>query len=213
MRKIKKAAKILVRFLLVIGLVAITTDILISNHAKGKTTDEVEAIAHNKVGMVLGTSKFLTNGRENLYFTYRIQAAAELYHNRKIDFILVSGDNGSKYYDEPTQFKKALIEQGIPEEVIYLDYAGFRTLDSVVRAKKVFGQSSLTIISQKFHNERAIYLAEKNGITAIGFNAQDVTVKYGFKTRIREYLARTKAIIDVLLGVDPKFLGEEIVIE
>ncbi len=212
MRKIKKVAKILVGILMVMGLVALTTDFMISNNAKGKTTDVVEEIAHNKVGMVLGTSKFLSNGRENLYFTYRIQATAKLYHSGKIDFVLVSGDNGSKYYDEPTQFKKALIEQGIPEEVIYLDYAGFRTLDSVVRAKKVFGQSSVTIISQKFHNERAIYLAEKNGITAIGFNAQDVTAKYGFKTRFREYLARTKAFIDVLLGVDPKFLGEEIMI-
>ncbi len=136
----------------------------------------------------------------------------KLFEEGKIDYILVSGDNGSKYYDEPSDFKEELIRRGIPAAQIYLDYAGFRTLDSVVRAKKIFGQERITIISQKFHNERAIYLAEKNGISAIGFNAKDLSGKYGLKTKVREYLARTKAFIDILFGVEPKFLGKQITI-
>ena len=136
-----------------------------------------------------------------------------MYKSGKISYILVSGDNSTEYYNEPEQFKKELIKHGIPEDKIFLDYAGFRTLDSVVRAKKVFGQSKITIISQKFHNERAIYIAEKHGIDAIGFNARDVSKNYGFKTKVREYFARSKAIIDVVFNVDPKFLGDKIEIE
>ena len=126
---------------------------------------------------------------------------------------MVSGDNGKNNYDEPTDFKNELIKKGIPEDKIFLDYAGFRTLDSVVRAKEVFGQFSLTIVSQKFHNERAIYHAEKHGISAVGFNAKDLSRRYRHKTRLREYFARTKAVLDVMFRVKPKFLGAKIEIK
>jgi len=170
-------------------------------------------IEKNKVGLVLGTAKYLKSGRLNLYFKYRIDATTKLYKAGKIDFVLVSGDNGNTEYDEPTDFKEALIEKGIPAEKIYLDYAGFRTLDSVVRAKEIFGQEKITIISQQFHNERAIYLAKKKGIEAVGFNAKDVSGRYGLRVRLREYLARTKVFIDILLRVKPKFLGDKIEIK
>ena len=140
-------------------------------------------------------------------------ATVKLYKAGKIDFVLVSGDNGRTEYDEPTDFKDELIKNAIPENKIFLDYAGFRTLDSVVRAKKVFGQKSITIISQEFHNERAIFLAKRHGIKAVGFNAKDVTTRYGLKVEIREYFSRTKVFIDLLLGVQPKFLGEAIEIK
>ena len=110
---------------------------------------------------------------------------------------------------EAEEMKKELMQKGVPEKSIYLDYAGFRTLDSVVRAKEVFGQTRLTIISQRFHNERAIYLAEKNGITAIGFNARDVDVYAGLKTNIRELFARVKMFIDLAIDKQPHFLGEK----
>ncbi|MBD0403495.1 vancomycin high temperature exclusion protein [Flammeovirga sp. EKP202] len=194
-------------------LVVLGSNYAIEKNAENKTFSNSSKIEKNKVGLVLGTSKVLKNGRINLYFTYRINATVELFQNGKIDFILVSGDNGNENYDEPTDFKEALIKKGIPAHKIFLDYAGFRTLDSVVRAKEIFGQLEITIISQKFHNERAIYLAEKNGISAVGFNAKDLTGKYGIKTRIREYFARTKAYLDVLLGIQPKFLGKSIEIK
>ncbi|WP_044211081.1 vancomycin high temperature exclusion protein [Flammeovirga sp. OC4] len=182
-------------------LVVFGSNYAIEKNAENKTFSNSSKIEKNKVGLVLGTSKVLKNGRINLYFTYRINATVELFQKGKIDFVLVSGDNGNENYDEPTDFKEALIKKGIPAHKIFLDYAGFRTLDSVVRAKEIFGQHEITIISQKFHNERAIYLAEKNGISAVGFNAKDLTGKYGIKTRIREYFARTKAYLDVLLGI------------
>jgi SanA protein len=192
---------------------AVSSDAIVENSAKNKTFIDIEKVATNKVGMVLGTAKYRTAGGINLYFKYRIDAVVELYKSGKISFILVSGDNSTKYYNEPEEFKKELIKNGIPEDKIFLDYAGFRTLDSVVRAKKIFGQSKITIISQRFHNERAIYLAEKHGIEAIGFNAKDVSNSYGFKTQVREYFARSKAILDFLFGVEPKFLGKKIEIQ
>lgn len=186
---------------------------LIEGKTEHKTYSSVSDIGYNRVGLVLGTSKFLGNGRLNLFFKYRVEAALELYHSKKIDFILISGDNSRKTYDEPTDFKNALIEGGIPESNIYLDYAGFRTLDSVVRAKKIFGLNKMTVISQKFHNQRAIYLSNYYDIEAIGYNAKDVTGKNGLKVKIREYFARTKVFIDLLLGVKPKFLGKTIQIK
>ncbi|MEP5339839.1 MAG: ElyC/SanA/YdcF family protein [Algibacter sp.] len=192
--------------------------VLISNYTIEKQTENqtffnASEIKKNKVGLVLGTSKFLKNGRINLYFKYRIDATVTLYKNNKIDFVLISGDNGNKTYDEPTDFKNELIKNGIPENKIFLDYAGFRTLDSVVRAKEIFNQDNITIISQQFHNERAIYLAKQHGINAIGFNAKDVSGRYGIRVKAREYLARTKVFIDILLGVKPKFLGKKIEIK
>ncbi len=210
--KKKKIFLILVVLILLV-IVVFTADYSIRKTAENKTFFEVEKIGTNKVGLVLGTSKSLKNGSINLYFEYRIDATVELYENGKIDFILVSGDNANKSYDEPTDFKTELISRGIPAEKIFLDYAGFRTLDSVVRAKEVFGQQSITIISQKFHNERAIYLANNIGLNAIGYNATDLKGRYGIKTKIREYLARTKAHLDVLFNVSPKFLGDKIEIK
>ena len=198
---------------LIISALVFTANYSIVKNAEDKTFSSIQNIGYNKVGLVLGTSKMLKSGYINLYFKYRVEATVDLYKNGKIDYVLVSGDNGNTNYDEPTDFKDELIKKGIPEDKIFLDYAGFRTLDSVVRAKEIFGQSSITIISQKFHNERAIYLAEKNDITAIGYNAKDLQNKYGWKTRVREYFARTKAFLDILIGVKPKFLGEKIEIK
>lgn len=207
----KKKIKIIIISAIVCPVILmLVSNYCIEKSARHKTFTEVSNIQNNKVGLVLGTAKRLQNGNINLYFKYRIEATVQLYNSGKIEFVLVSGDNGNKNYDEPTDFKNELIKRGIPENKIFLDYAGFRTLDSVVRAKVIFGQESITFISQKFHNERAIFLAEKNGIKAIGFNARDVSAKAGFKTRIREYFARTKAVIDVIIGVNPKFLGETI---
>ena len=159
----------------------------------------------HKVGLLLGTNPYLKNGSPNKYFTYRIEAAVALYEAGKIQYILVSGDNHKLGYNEPEEMKQALISKGVPEDRIVLDYAGFRTLDSVVRAKEVFGNEQFIIISQQFHNERALFLALHNDIKAVGFNAQDVTAYYGFKTRLREYLARTKLFLDLQWGVKPKF--------
>ncbi|GEM49857.1 hypothetical protein DC3_54920 [Deinococcus cellulosilyticus NBRC 106333 = KACC 11606] len=160
--------------------------------------------------MLLGTSKFVGE-RINLFYQYRLDAAVELYQSQKIDYVLVTGDNSTVQYDEPTTMRNDLVQRGIPEDHIVLDYAGFRTLDSVVRANRVFGQEAFTVISQKFHNERAVYLARAHGLDAIGFNAQDVGGYGGMRVLLREQFARLAAILDVkVLNTQPKFLGEPI---
>lgn len=203
---------LLLLFFAVVALVFFS-NYTITNSARNKTFSNISTLQKNRVGLLLGTAKYYKDGGINLYFQYRIDAAVELYNNDKIDFILVSGDNSSQNYNEPKAFKKELIKRGIPEAVIFLDYAGFRTLDSVVRAKEIFGQDNFTVISQQFHNERAIYIAEKNGINVIGYNARDVKGAMGFKVKLREYLARTKAFLDVIFNVEPKFYGETIEIK
>lgn len=205
---VKRVAWTLV--LLVVGI--ISCNVYVEVCSNGKTFNKVSEIPKNKVGLLLGTAKYLKNGRVNLFYLNRINAAVQLYKAGKIEYILVSGDNGSKYYDEPTTFKEDLIAKGVPEHKIFLDYAGFRTLDSVIRCKEIFQQESVTIISQQFHNERAIAIANAKGIEAIGFNAKDVGGSNGFKVKVRETFARVAMCIDLVIGKQPKFLGEKIAI-
>lgn len=183
----------------------------INSNTKTQLYTNVDKIPFRKVGLVLGASKKTIRGTDNLYFSYRIQAAYGLFKAHKVQYLLVSGDNHIKGYDEPSDMREALIALGVPDSCIILDYAGFRTLDSVVRCNEVFGEDSITIISQEFHNQRALFIANENNIKAIGFNAQEVSKNYSFKTRIREYFARVKCVLDIyVLYTSPKFLGEKI---
>lgn len=200
---------------IIVSVLLVTIAIFLIDYHVKSTTDKqlyhtTASVPYHKVGLLLGTSKYVVGGQINLYYKYRIEAAAKLYHANKISYILVSGDNGTKSYDEPTKMKADLMKAGIPENRIVLDYAGFRTLDSVIRADEVFQTTNYITISQRFHNERALYLANHFNHKAIGFNAKGVSYKYGFKVKIREYLARVKMILDLALGVKPKFLGKKI---
>jgi SanA protein len=178
--------------------------------SRGRLFSDVSELPAAKVGLVFGTTDRV-NGRENLYFRYRIDAAVRVWKSGKLETLIVSGDNRSRYYNEPDKMKQALIERGIPEERIVCDFAGLRTLDSVVRAKEIFGADSMLFISQRFQNERAIYLAKANGIEAYGFNARDVETQAGWKTRIREVGARVKMWLDVnFLNTRPTHLGEKV---
>jgi len=185
----------------------------IRNATKGKLFSNVDDVPFNKVGLLLGTSKYASKGVHNLYYDYRIDAAVALFNAGKIQFIVVSGDNRHADYNEPVTMRNDLVAAGVDSSKIFLDYAGFRTYDSVVRLREIFDQHSTTIISQKFHNERAVYLAGKEGINAVGFNAKDVSKNYGFKTNLREKFARAKVFIDDVIGTKPKFLGDKIEIK
>ncbi len=210
---IKKIIKQFIVIVLIGFLVVVFSSLKVSNASKESLFDDVSKIPSNRVGLVLGTSKFVKGGRLNQYFENRINAAVQLYEAGKIDYIIVSGDNSTKYYNEPKVMKAELIKRNVPAEVIYLDFAGFRTLDSVVRCYEIFGQDSFTVISQKFHNKRAVFIAKEKGYEVIAFNAKDVSSYYGFRTRVREMLARVKVIIDVyVINKKPKFLGEKIII-
>ena len=182
--------------------------------AEDKMYDDVSAIPFNRVGLLLGTSPKGRTGNPNVFYIRRIEACVALYQAGKIDRILVSGDNSRTTYDEPTCIKEDLIAAGVPDSVIYLDYAGFRTYDSMVRAKEVFGLTSFTIISQPFHNERALYIATRKGLDVVAFNALDVQLhRWQIRMTVREWLARTKAVLDVYTHKQPHFLGEPITIE
>lgn len=189
------------------------SNFIVVQEAKGKTFSSIDEIPYNRVGLLLGTSKYRKVGTLNLYYKYRIDAAVKLFRAGKIDYIIVSGDNRKVDYNEPQTMLNDLLAHGIPREKIFMDHAGFRTLDSVIRANKVFGLNSFTVISQKFHNERAIYIAENHGLKIIGFNTQDVNKGYGYKTNMREKMARVKVILDIAFGKQPKFLGEAIAVE
>ncbi|MCB9223519.1 MAG: ElyC/SanA/YdcF family protein [Crocinitomicaceae bacterium] len=168
--------------------------------------DELESIPFKKTALVLGAAKNGRYGGINPYFKYRMEAAAELYLAGKVENILVSGDNHSVTYDEPTDMANYLVELGVPREKIILDYAGFRTIDSVIRAKKVFHCQQLIIVSQKFHNQRAVYAARHLGIDAVGYNARDVQSKNNF-THYREIVSKFVMVLDLhLLKTKPKFL-------
>jgi SanA protein len=182
----------------------------INDVASGKTYNDIASIPYHKVGLLLGTGKFLSNGHVNPYYQYRIDATIDLLKASKIKYLVISGDNGRKEYNEPETMRADLMLAGIDSTVIYLDYAGFRTFDSMVRLKEVFGQDDVTIISQQFHNQRAIYIASKEGINSIGFNAKDVSSHFGFRTQLREKLARVKVFVDYIIHTEPKFLGNRI---
>ena len=164
-------------------------------------------VPHCRAAVVLGCRKVMPSGVHNFYFTRRIAAAAELYKCGKVDCLIVSGDNHIKEYDEASDMKNSLIEVGVPEDRIVCDYAGFRTLDSVVRAKKVFGLDSFILVSQNDHVRRAVFIARGFGCDAYAYIAPDVNGRYSIKTTIREQFAKIAAVLDVILRRKPKFLG------
>ena len=195
----------------IILLGILTCNLAVSKLYASRIYSKINALPENRVGLVLGTSKYLIDGGENLFFKYRLQAAADLYVMGKIDHIIVSGDNRTASYNEPREMKRELVKMGVPTDKVHFDFAGFRTFDSVVRCKEVFGQTEFTIISQKFHNERAVFIARKKGIDAIAFNARGVSLQSSYRTRLREIFARVKVVFDLyVLNTQPKFLGEKI---
>ena len=166
------------------------------------------------VGLVLGTSKRSVGGGANSFFTTRMEAAASLYHAGKVKHLILSGDNETRYYNEPVDMRNALLELGVPKQDMTLDFAGFRTLDSVVRCKEVFGQNKIVIITQQFHAYRAIFISNFYNMDAVTYAAGDAERSGMASVVSREWLARPKAIIDLyLLKQPPKFLGEKEAIE
>lgn len=161
-----------------------------------------------RAGLVLGTSPWTLSGHTNGYFVARMNKAAELYLSGKIDKLIVSGDNRQKEYNEPVEMRDALVKKGVPVDDIVLDYAGFRTLDSVVRAKTVFAAPEIIIVSQRWHNQRALYIARQHDLPAIAVNANDPSWRSGYRTRLREVLAKIWMLIDVhLLDREPYYPG------
>jgi SanA protein len=211
---ISKRMKNLVKWGTLIVVVFILISNLIVRYSYSKFIyTSIDSIPQKKVGLLLGTNKYLKAGGINPYYQFRIEAATALIKKGKIKYVIVSGDNSIIEYNEPVQMRDDLIRMGIDSSIIYLDFAGFRTLDSIIRAKFVFGQDDFIIISQPFHNQRAIFIARQKRINAIAFNAKDVDLPRGLKVQVREIFARVKLMIDLfLINKQPKFLGERIIV-
>lgn len=162
------------------------------------------------VALVLGTSNKLTNGLPNPFFNNRIATAAALYKEGKVTHFILSGDNRTIYYNEPFEMRKALLKWGVPDSVITLDYAGLRTLDSIVRCKEIFGQDKIIIITQPFHSYRALFISRYYNMDAVAIITQEPIEEATFKVYFREYFARAKAILDLyILKTAPHHLGEK----
>lgn len=207
---IKKSVRFMALLLVSSSICVFFANRIIKTQSKAFLFSDVDKIKPVKTGLVLGTSKYLGNGSINPFYENRIIAAHNLYAHHKIKQLILSGDNSKIDYNEPQDMKDDLIEMGIPDSIIFLDYAGFRTFDSMVRLKAIFNQDSAIVISQQFHNERAIYIAQQKNIFVYGFCAKDVSQSLGIGTYVREYFARVKVFLDLLLNKQPKFYGPSV---
>jgi len=198
----------LVAFAVMVGLV-IWSNQVCQKAARGRIFSSIESVPANEVGVVLGTSKLTKAGTVNLHFTQRIEAAAALYRAGKVRHLVVSGDNHVAGYDEPTDMRHALVAAGVPNDAITSDYAGFRTLDSIVRAQTVFGLQRFTVITEEFHCPRAVWIARQHGLEVVAFAAPDVNrAAWSLRAKAREYLARAWCAVDLYaLHRGPKFAG------
>jgi SanA protein len=207
MRWVKKFFIALVIFSLVVLIVC---NVWIVKSTESRIFSEINELPDHRIGLVLGTSHRSVGGGPNPFFQNRIETASDLYRLGKIDHFILSGDNSTMFYNEPLEMRKALISKGVPPSAITLDYAGLRTLDSVVRSKEIFGQDKLTIITQSFHSYRAIFISNYYNIDAVAMVAEEPGLERTFKVRIREYLARTKAVLDLyIFKTAPRHLGEK----
>ena len=184
---------------------------VIERKAKDGIESSLARLPPNEVGLVLGCAPTLSSGRTNEFFRNRLRAAAELFRHGKVSFLLVSGDNHAADYDEPTAMKNALCALGVPADRIICDYAGFSTFDSIVRANKVFGLSHFTLITQREHALRAVFIARHQGLDVVAFPADDVPRNAGLRTHFRESIARVAAVLSVtVIPRMPRFLGPPI---
>lgn len=199
----------LIVLFIIIGLLVI--NVYISKQAKADMYKDISKVPAKKAALVLGTAKYMIGGGKNYFYTYRIRAAVKLFKAGKVKAIVVSGDHSTKYYNETGKMQKDLIKAGIPSQYITLDPLGVRTLDSLVRAEAIFDLKDYIIVSQKFHLERALFIAKAKGQKVIGFMAKDIPgTAAAYRMKAREYLARAKAFLDVyILHTTPKFYGKK----
>lgn len=202
------------RFLIIsvfFGCAAVAVFIFYSNSqieqvSKEHIFDQPESVPKTQVAVLLGIKK-------NVYYKASINAAAKLFVDDKVKAIIVSGDFSRKSYDEPNSMKSDLVALGIPEKFIVCDYVGFRTLDSIIHTDKIYGQSRFVLLSTQSQIERAVYIARKLGYTAFGLVTSQDNASLSIKDKVRELLARCKAVLDIWLKTQPKYLGNPVTLE
>ena len=199
--------------LLIVGVLAVyLLDMYMALSASEDIYSKVKEVPQKRAALLLGTAKYVAKGKKNYFYVYRIRAAVALWKAGKVSAIVVSGDSESKYYNETKRMRQDLIEAGVPKKYITLDPLGVRTLDSIVRAEAIYDLKDYIIISQKFHLERALFIARGKGQKVIGLMAKDIPgTAAAYRMKVREYLARVKAFLDVyILDTKPKFDGKKV---
>jgi SanA protein len=192
--------------LAVFGLVILLSNRWVINSTDAYVYTNWALMPENDVGLVLGTSPFTRGGKPNPHFYGRIEAAVQLYQIGKVRHFIVSGANPDQTYNEPRQMRRELVKAGIPENIITMDFAGLRTLDSMARAKEVFGLRRVTVITQEYHAYRAVFIGRKMDVQTVAYAAPGPGPS--FQPYVREVLARVKAVLDLfVLRTRPKFLG------
>jgi SanA protein len=199
-----------ITFFCIVIIFVLATNLWVVKSTRSQVLNDQQQLKEGGVALVLGTSHRMMSGVPNPFFTNRIATAAELYKSGKVIHFILSGDNRTRYYNEPLEMKKALMKLGVPDSVITLDHAGLRTLDSIVRCKEIFGQSNVIIITQPFHSYRALFISRYYHMQAVALVAREPTQEIALQVYFREYLARTKAVLDLyLLGTEPRHLGDK----
>jgi SanA protein len=210
MRSWKKVRKWIFIGLSILVISVVACNVWVVSSTQARVYDDIANVPHNKVALVLGTSSRLVGGGPNPFFVNRMTRAAELYKLKKVEHFILSGDNRTVYYNEPETMRGALMALGVPDSIITLDFAGLRTFDSIVRSKEIFGQDSITIITQTFHSYRALFISDRVDVNAVAIVATEPDTERALQVYIREYFARTKAVLDLyLLNTEPKHLGEK----
>jgi len=181
-------------------LVVLLSNRWVINSTDGMLYKDSSLLPDNEVGLVLGCSPFVSSGKPSPQFRGRMQAAADLYRLGKVKRLILSGANPDSRYNEPKKMREALLELGVPSEAMVLDFAGDSTYESVDRAGEVFNLTRYTIVTQKYHAYRALFLARKLGMRAVAYQAPIEGVDGpGFRHPPREVFARLLAVMDVLI--------------
>lgn len=186
-----------IAILAILVIIVALCNISVDRNAEGRTFSDINDVPTMQTALLLGTNPKTRDGkRPSSFYLARINATAELYKHGKFRQLIISGDR-REGYDEPQTMRHDLIERGVPDSIIMMDGQGYRTLLSLRNSKQYFGIHDMIIISQKWHNERSIFLADKMNIKAVGYNADDVHHPRAIWTHIRELLARVKLFIDL----------------
>lgn len=186
-----------IAILVILAIIVALCNISVDRNAEGRTFSNINDVPTMQTALLLGTNPKTRDGkRPSSFYLARINATAELYKHGKFRQLIISGDR-REGYDEPQTMRHDLIERGVPDSIIMMDGQGYRTLLSLKNSKQYFGIHDMIIISQKWHNERSIFLADKMNIKAVGYNADDVSHPRAIWTHIRELLARVKLFIDL----------------
>jgi len=194
----------------VVGLIVLGNHWVINNTEAYVYTDWA-LLPTNDIGLVLGTSPFTRDGEANPQFYGRIQAAIQLYQLGKVKHLIVSGANPDSTYNEPRAMWRELTKQGVPQQAITMDFAGFRTFDSITRAQAIFDVEKVTVITQRYHAYRAVFIGKKEHMQIMAYAAPGDENGIPLRQMVREWLARVRAIFDIyLLQTAPKFLGEQV---